>query len=200
MPETVNESNLYKQLRDKAVAHLQTGKAPTGGQWSLGIDALRLLHQLSSHPDHADDALKLLHELQVHQVELDLQNEEIAANEQAIEDDLSLYRTLYDSAPIAYFVVDVEGKIIQGNLAAAELFGIGQDDMEGQRIDTFLEPQDRPQLFGLLQRVAESGTRDSCVAETTRGTPGSQHLQFLAGLSPEHEHLLLTCCESASAE
>ncbi len=200
MPRTLDQSNVYAQLRDKAVTHLQTGTTPTAGHWSLGVDALRLLHRLSSNRDNAEDALKLLHELQVHQVELDMQNEEIAANEQALEEDLHLYRTLYDSAPLAYFVVDLEGVIIKGNLAAAELFGVGQDDLEGRRIDTLLNPQKRPQLLGLLQRVAHSGTRDSCVSEMGDGALGSRYMHFQATRAPERDNLLLACCEGTSEE
>lgn len=199
MSTSINQPNIYAQLRNKAIEHLQTGTTPTAGHWSLGVDALQLLHRLSSDPDSAEDAIKLLHELQVHQVELDLQSEEIAANEQTLMEDLHFYRHVYDCAPLAYFIVDFEGKIIQGNHAAAEFFGTGQDDLEGQRIDTLLKPQNRPQLLGLLKRVAESGTRDSCVAETSGGAMGSQQMQFLAALSSRREKILLTCCEVTGA-
>ena len=198
MPSTINEPNAYIQLRDKAEARLQAGTAASHG--SVGVDALRLLHRLSSNPDNAEDALKLLHELQVHQVELDLQNEQIAANERALVEDLSLYRTLFDSAPIGYLLVDLEGNVIQCNVAAAELFGIGRDELEGHPIDTLLLPQSRPKLLGLLQQVAQSGARDSCVAETAGSTQGSRHMQCLASLSPERKHVLLVCRECANAE
>lgn len=143
----------------------------------MGVDALCLLHRLSSNPDNAEDALKLFHELQVHQVEIDLQVEEIAANanERALLEDFSLYRKLYDFSPLGYFLVDFEGNIIQGNLAAAELLGVGRDDLEGYPIDTFLLVQSRPLLLGLLQRVAQSGARDCCLAEAGGGhrVPGT---------------------------
>lgn len=197
MPTICKESHVYTQLRDKAEAQLQSGTTPTASHCSVSVDTLNLLHRLSSNPDNAEDALKLLHELQVHQVELDLQNEEIAANERALEKDLCRYRALYDGAPLAYCVVDLGGAVIQGNDAAAELFSGGKDHLEGQRIDTFLNPTNRPLLLDLLQRVAESGARDSCVAETREG---SRHLQFLASLPPGCEHILLACWECASAE
>lgn len=200
MHTTVDESDLYRKLRKKAESCLQVGTPPTAGHWSMGIDALRLLHQLSSNPDNAENALKLLHELQVHQVELDLQNEEMVANEQAILDDLHFYRALYDYAPLGYAVVDFEGVVIQGNLAAAELFDIGQDDMKGQRIDTFINHQNRPLLHGLLQRVVQSGTGDSCVVGIGEGTKVSRQLQIRATRSPEREHILLACCEYASTD
>lgn len=200
MSKTVDESNVYSQLRKKAEAQLQAGTPPLTGYWPIGVDALRLLHDLSSNPDNAEAALKFLHELQVHQVELDLQNEEIIANERALLEDIGLYRTLYNSAPFPYFVLDLEGTIIQGNLAAAALFGVGKGDLEGQRIDTFMNPPNRPLLLGLLKRVAQSGAPDSCVAETGGGAQGSRQLQFLASTSLERKHILLACCECGNVE
>lgn len=200
MHTTVDESDVYRKLREKAESHLQAGTTPIAGHWSMGVDALRLLHELSSNPNKAGDALKLLHELQVYQVELDLQNEEMVANERALGEELGLYRTLYNCVPLAYFVIDFKGVIIQSNLAAAELFGIGQDDMEGQRIDTFINHQNRPLLHDLLQRVAQGSTGDSCVVGIGEGTKVSRHLQIRATRSPEREYILLACCENASTD
>lgn len=200
MPATIDESNVYTQLREKAEALLQAGTTPTASHWSMGVDALRLLHRLSSSPDKAEDALKLLHELQVHQVELDLQNEEISVNEQALVEDLSLYRALFDSAPLGYFLVDLKGNILQGNLAAALLFGVSNDHLEGQRIENFLDTQSRPPLLALLERVVQSGARDACAVETDGGAQGRRYLHFLASIPPGHEHILLACCECESVE
>lgn len=200
MPTTNNNSNVYRQLRHEAESKLQAGTAPSTSHWLMGIDALSLLHRLSSNPDNADDALKLLHELQVHQVELDLQNEEIAANEQAVAEDLSLYRKIYDYAPLGYCIVDQEGNIIQGNLAAARLMGVARSDLVGRPIGTFLLANGRPLLLGLLRRVAQSGTGDSCIAETAGSGPHSRSLRFLASTPPGREHILLACCEHGNVE
>lgn len=191
----VDAPNIYMQLRNKAEAKLEAGSTPTKNHWSLGIDALRLLHQLSSNPDSAQDALKLLHELQVHQVELDLQHEEIAANEQALVEELTLCREFFDSAPLAYFLVDREGIVNRGNLAAAALFGMGQNDLAGQRIDAILAPESRPQLVALLQRVAESGANDSCMAVAAGSANDTRRLLLLASGTAKRESVLLACCE-----
>ncbi len=200
MTSTFDESTVYTQLRDKAEVQLQAGKTPTAGHWSLGVHALRLLHELSCDPDKAEDALKLLHELQVHQVELDLQNEETIANERILDEDLHLYRALYESAPLAYFVVDRESVVIQGSRAATELFGVDHDQLQGQRVDSLLKPQDQPLLLGLLQRVSESGVSDACIAETAEGAEGSRQLQFLASIPLVREKLLLVCSEYGNAD
>ncbi|WP_088328932.1 PAS domain-containing protein [Lacimicrobium sp. SS2-24] len=195
MTAIFEQSNVYTKLRDKAEAQLETGTTQTKGQWSMGVDALRLLHKLSSNPENATDALTLLHELQVHQMELDLQNEEIASNEQALVEELDLYRTIYDSAPMAYCVVDRDAVVIQANLAAAGLFGVAQAYLPGQRIDHFVNPQSRPLLRSLLQHVIQNRARDCCIAERAAGAEGGRLLQFQATLEPNSEHILLVCCE-----
>lgn len=199
MPTTIDESNAYTQLRTKAEAQLEAGTSQPSGHWSMGVDALSLLYRLASNPENGEDALKLLHEMQVYQVELDLQHEEIASSERALAEDLSFYRELYDSAPIAYFLVDFEGVIIQANVAAAELLGVGQTDPGGQRIDSFLVPESRSPLLDLLQRVAKSGDRDSCLAEAGDGAGRSRRLRFLASVSARREYILLACCEQPGA-
>lgn len=194
MSSTVIESSVYKELRTKAEAQLKSGTAPTTGNWSLGMDALSTLHRLSSDPNSAGDALKLLHELQVHQVELDLQIGEIQTNEQELIEDLAYCRALFACAPMGYFVVDPEGNIIEGNLAGAVLFGVGQGDLAGHRIDRFLAPEHRPALLAMLDRIVQGSTRGNCVV-LTESAGDYRQLQLMASVSVDHGHILLSCCE-----
>lgn len=71
------DSSKLSELRQHAEARLNGGQAPKTLGWSSSAQALSLLHRLASDPASAADALKLLHELQVHQVELDLQHEQM---------------------------------------------------------------------------------------------------------------------------
>lgn len=199
MSTTIEGPAAYMNLRKKAEIHLEEGPPPISSNWSMGVDALRLLHRLSSDPKSADDALKLLHELQVHQVELDLQNEEIADNEQELVADLKRYQLLFDAAPFSYLLIDPEGLVIQGNLAAAGLLGVRRDELGGQSIDRFLTPESRPRLHDLLQRVMASGARSSCVVQGQFGAGEPAPLQLLASILPGQQVVLLACCDSASA-
>lgn len=200
MSTPIDQASIYKKLRDKAEAQLKAGTTPTGGHGSMGVDALRLLHRLSSNPEKAGDALRFLHELQVHQVEVDLQHEEIVANEQIVADDLGFYHTLFECAPFAYCVVDPQSCVIHGNLATAELFGVARAHLEGQHLDAFLNPRDLPQLLSMLSRVAKNGTRDICLAETGGDALPPRQLQFQATPGPEREQLLLVCYELGHAQ
>jgi len=66
---------------------------------------------------------KLLHELQVHQIELEMQNEELRRAHTALEESRDRYLDLFEFAPIGYFTLSAEGLIIEVNFVGAALLG-----------------------------------------------------------------------------
>ena len=71
-----------------------------------------------------DRTRRLLHELEVHQIELEMQNEELRKSRAQAEAALARYTELYDFSPLAYFTLDRKGAILQTNLAGARLLGV----------------------------------------------------------------------------
>ena len=67
---------------------------------------------------------RLLHEFEVHQIELEMQNEELRRAREELELSLNKYAELYDFAPVGYFTFDATGLIREVNLAGAQLLGI----------------------------------------------------------------------------
>ena len=65
------------------------------------------------------DARKVVHELQVHQIELEMQNEELRQAQGTIVASQERYADLYDFAPIGYFTFDRMGLITEVNLTGA---------------------------------------------------------------------------------
>ena len=65
------------------------------------------------------DAQKLIHELQVHQVELEMQNEELRRAQLELEESRNKYAELYEFAPVGYFNLDQKGRIVEVNLTGA---------------------------------------------------------------------------------
>jgi PAS domain S-box-containing protein len=101
----------------------------------------------------ANDTRRLFHELQVHQIELELQNEELQKARGAMEASLAKYSELYDFAPVGYFTLNREGAICECNLAGASLLGPPRSALLKRRFATFIAAEDRANLAALLRRV-----------------------------------------------
>ena len=69
------------------------------------------------------EAQRLVHELQVHQIELEMQNDELRQSRAEVEAGLERYTELYDFAPVGYLTLGRDEAIRQVNLAGADLLG-----------------------------------------------------------------------------
>jgi PAS domain S-box-containing protein len=178
------------KLRLDAEARLKAGSAPSTSGWSVGVNTLALLHKLASTPEDAVDALKLLHELQVHQVELDLQNEQMESTQRELAEELARYRGLYDYAPVGYLNVSPQRDILECNIAAAGILGTGQDELRGFNLDAFLALESRPVLSEVLTRLRPGGPGGACEVRLGVGR-ASRKLQVLASVTPGGGSFLL---------
>src|SRR5512139_1966624 len=70
---------------------------------------------------------EVVHELQVHQIELEMQNDELRKAQIEIEESRSRYVDLYDFAPEGYFTLDEKGLIVEANLRGADLIGVARN-------------------------------------------------------------------------
>ena len=80
-------------------------------------------HAISEGKLSETETLKLIHELEVHQIELEMQNEELLHAKKQAEIDSIKYSELYDFAPSGYFTLSNEGKIFELNLSGANILG-----------------------------------------------------------------------------
>ena len=102
------------------------------------------------------DNERLLHELQIHQIELEMQNEDLRTSRALVESGLKRYTELYDFSPLPYFTLDRGGTILQCNLAAAALLGLERARLTLKRLGTFIDTQDLPDLNDFLGQVFDT--------------------------------------------
>ena len=108
------------------------------------------------------DAIKLLHELQVHQIELEMQNEELIQANETAETALRKYTMLYDFAPMGYFTLDPEGNINELNFTGAELLGDKRFSLVNSNFRIYLTEDSRPIFENFFSKVHSNKAKESC--------------------------------------
>src|SRR5262252_2330939 len=95
----------------------------------------------------------LAQELAIHQVELELQNEELRLARVELEAGLERYTQLFDFAPIGYCTLDAEGRVLEINHAAAALVEEPRRRIVGRKLELLIAPYHRVAFRALLQDV-----------------------------------------------
>jgi PAS domain S-box-containing protein len=101
------------------------------------------------------DAERLIEELRIHQLELELQNEDLRKARVEAERARDRYLVLFDTAPIPYVVVDGSGTIKQANIRAGEMFGAGRGKLRGRKLHPLFVSEDISELKHLLSAAQQ---------------------------------------------
>jgi PAS domain-containing protein len=127
-------------LRERAQTLIQV----KGAGFNMAKDAsvaLRVLFDLASSPDTAVDAITLLHELQVHQVELDLQTEELQSSRVDLESASERQLQLLQASPSAQLVLDNQHRVLECNAHAMVCLKQSLPTCSGQPLTQWLLPE-----------------------------------------------------------
>ncbi|NJD78842.1 MAG: PAS domain S-box protein [Candidatus Methanoperedens sp.] len=110
----------------------------------------------------AGDVKSIIHELQVHQIELEMQNEELRRTQSELEDSHNRYSNLYDFAPISYFTFDKSGRIIEVNLTGANKLGVERSLLIKKPFSHYVAFSSRDVFYLHLRQVFRTSTRQTC--------------------------------------
>ena len=179
-----------RDLRLRALKHLMVPGSSHDNRLDAAA-ALGVLHQLASSSSTAGAALTLLHELQVHQVELDLQDEELRRSRSELEAALARQVQLYDFAPVGYLTVDRATALQELNLTAAGMLGSERDKLLGHALDAFLEPRSALALRAMLDRLSDGGPREVRALQLAAAHGGPRDVLTSATRDPDGQHFLV---------
>ena len=116
-----------------------------------------------------EQARRTLHDLRVHQIELEMQNEELRRAQIELDASRARYFDLYDLAPVGYVTVNEPGLILEANLTAATLLGVVRGRMVRQPISRFILKEDQDIYYLHRKQLFATGTPQACELRMVKG-------------------------------
>jgi PAS domain S-box-containing protein len=104
-----------------------------------------------------EEAQRVLQELRVHQIELQMQNEELRRVQEQLAASRERYFDLYDLAPVGYLTLSEEGLILEANLTAAKLIGVARSTVVKQPFSLFIFPEDQDICYRAREQLFATG-------------------------------------------
>jgi signal transduction histidine kinase/CheY-like chemotaxis protein len=126
---------------------------------------------------------RLLHELRVHQIELEMQNEELRVSRAEVEAGLKRFTDLYDFAPVGYLTLSPEGSIRELNLPAARVLGRERSRLIGGRLRSFVSQGTRLAFDAWLTNVFAHQEKCTCEVLLLRDNQPPLSVELEAKLS-----------------
>ncbi|OQW69769.1 MAG: hypothetical protein BVN35_18780 [Proteobacteria bacterium ST_bin11] len=125
---------------------------------------------------------EILHELRVHQIELEMQNEELRAAQVQLEIGRARYFDLYELAPVGYCTMSEQGLILEANLTASTLLGTPRSALVKQPMSRFIFKEDQDNYYRLRKQLFETGLPQTCELRMVK-PDGTLFWASLAGIA-----------------
>ena len=120
------------------------------------------LEEISFGGGVTEEIRTLIHELRVHQIELEMQNAQLAGTQAELEKSREKYADLFDFAPIGYVSLDENGLVLEANLTVATLLGVERRRLINSPFQVHVVLADRDQFRDHLQKISRTGKHDRC--------------------------------------
>lgn len=114
------------------------------------------------------DIAAVIHELKVHEIELQMQNEQLRQTQLELEESRERYSDLYDFAPTGYFVTDSRGMIVEANLAGASMLGVERARLIKKPLSAYVHNDCQDDFYRHRRAVLEKGGEHSCELKLVR--------------------------------
>lgn len=118
--------------------------------------------EISAEERISDQELEvLLEELQIFQLELEMQNDELSASYQMLENERSKFAGFFNLAPVGYFILDHLGMVEEANQTGADMLDISKSNVLHKRFQSFIVPEDWEVFYGFLHRMQSKDSKQS---------------------------------------
>ena len=153
-------------------------------------EQLKIKQKKTATPDMGTDVTRLLHELQVHQIELEMQNEELAIAKEKAELSEEKYTELYDFAPSGYLSLTKDGIISELNFATARMLGKERSLLKNSTFSLYINLETRPAFNKYFDEIFKSKVKVTC--EDVIATEGNLPIYVnLDGIVSKNDELCL---------
>ena len=125
-----------------------------------------------------EDVQKVIHDLRVHQIELEMQNEELRQAHIALEESRDRYLDLYEYAPVGYLTLDNKALILEANLTSANLLEIARESLIGKPLTYFVHEDSQDTFYFHRHQVLQTGMRHNCEIKLVKPDGGWFHVQL----------------------
>ena len=109
-----------------------------------------------------DTVQQMLHELRVHQIQLEMQNEELRQIQAELNQSRASYFDLYELAPIGYCTLSESGLIRRANLRTAAMLGVARSDLSKRALANFVRAGDQHIFADWRQRIVSTNASQEC--------------------------------------
>lgn len=154
-----------------------------------------LLKKKKQNPDTPateSDNVKLIHELEVHQIELEMQYEELKQAKEKAELAEKKYTELYDFAPSGYITLTKEGEIIDLNNSAERLLGKEHSHLIKSSFGFFVSSDTRAVYNLFLQKIFKNKSKETCELKLVTGDDSVKYILVNGTISYIDEKCLVT--------
>jgi PAS domain S-box-containing protein len=128
---------------------------------------------LDKHPEKVKElstknVKKLVEDLHIHQIELEIQNEELRRAHQELEASKNQYADLYDFAPLGYITISEKGIVLRANFTSSSMLGVERSKLVGMSLSRFIHKDDQDNYYVHRKKLFETKAKQTCELKIVR--------------------------------
>lgn len=149
---------------------------------NLRLKAQEVLQKETINSNENLNTIQILHELRVHQIELEMQNEELRRTQQELAISRKRYMEFFDFAPVGYCILDEAGFIAETNFTALTLFGLERNALIKKTFTSFIFREDQDIYYFFKKNLEKNINLHACELRMVK-SDGSSFWARLEGVA-----------------